>query len=82
MPRKKRDRNALAAYYNAHKNCEWCGFYNNKAVEAVEVHHIVYRSHLGGEAPENLISLCRECHWKVHGGIIKREDLMKIKEAR
>lgn len=36
----------------------------------LEVHHIVYRSQGGSDAPENLITLCHTCHTGVHKGII------------
>lgn len=37
----------------------------------LEVHHIVYRSQGGSDAPENLITLCHTCHTGVHKSIIK-----------
>ena len=36
-----------------------------------EVHHIVYRSHGGSNEANNLITLCRTCHKKIHSGDIK-----------
>ncbi len=81
MPREKRNRNVLEAYYDDNLLCEWHKFYDQSNVQAVDVHHIVYRSHLGGEEPENLISLCRECHNNVHSGNIRKSDVQKIKEA-
>lgn len=32
----------------------------------VSEHHIQYRSHLGGNEPENLISLCGVHHARIH----------------
>ncbi len=44
--------------------CRCCGQW----VEHPHLHHIVYRSHLGRHVPDNLISLCYECHFKrAHG---------------
>lgn len=33
----------------------------------LEVHHIRFRSALGDDALENLITLCFACHQKAHG---------------
>ena len=37
----------------------------------LEVHHIIFRSNGGGDSPENLITLCHDCHKKLHNGEIK-----------
>ncbi|MEA1975968.1 MAG: RNA-guided endonuclease IscB [Bacillota bacterium] len=37
----------------------------------LEVHHIVFRSNDGSDEPENLITLCKTCHDKLHDGKIK-----------
>ena len=34
----------------------------------LEVHHIIYRSHSGSDAPENLITLCSKYHKALHDG--------------
>lgn len=44
------------------KRCRWCG-----TNEALEVHHISYRSELGGHEETNLITLCFTCHKTAHG---------------
>jgi 5-methylcytosine-specific restriction endonuclease McrA len=41
--------------------CQVCGSLAN-----LEVHHIMPRSKLGDEAEENLITLCSQCHRKIH----------------
>jgi hypothetical protein len=41
--------------------CQHCG----RATE-LEVHHIRFRSALGHDEPDNLITLCSECHRDVH----------------
>lgn len=46
--------------------CQICG-----AFTQAPPHHIVYRSHLGDDTMENLITLCISCHRKVHDGKIK-----------
>ena len=34
----------------------------------LHVHHIVFRSNGGTDTPDNLITLCEECHTKIHRG--------------
>lgn len=43
--------------------CQHCG----RATE-LEVHHIRSRSALGDDNPDNLITLCSECHRTMHRG--------------
>ena len=42
--------------------------------------HIIYvvSGAGGGDTEDNLIELCGACHRKVHDGIIKKEELIKI----
>lgn len=55
-------------YLRAHPNlsnadvilCEVCD------AVAVDIHHIVFRSHGGSDNADNLIALCRQCHTKAH----------------
>lgn len=42
--------------------CRFCGATNKK----LSAHHIEYRSQGGEHVLENLISLCEECHLKIH----------------
>ena len=37
--------------------CQVCGWQRD-----LEVHHIIPRIHGGGDHPNNLVTLCRECH--------------------
>ena len=37
---------------------------------ALEVHHIIFRSNGGSDEPDNLITLCRNCHRELHSGKI------------
>jgi 5-methylcytosine-specific restriction endonuclease McrA len=41
--------------------CQFCG--SSKDLQA---HHVAYRSQLGDDALENLITLCATCHKKLH----------------
>jgi len=42
--------------------CQSCGILRN-----LEVHHKQFRSHLGENSKENLITLCSHCHSRCHG---------------
>ena len=41
--------------------CMNCGSH-----EHLEVHHVRHRSDGGSDRPDNLITLCHDCHWKHH----------------
>ena len=42
--------------------CQHCGSSRN-----LQVHHLRARNKLGDDAPENLITLCADCHARQHG---------------
>lgn len=50
--------------------CQICG-----RTQGLHNHHIIYRSHGGGDDPNNLITLCFECHDKVHRRVISIDQL-------
>jgi 5-methylcytosine-specific restriction endonuclease McrA len=41
--------------------CQYCGTMSN-----LEVHHKQFRSHMGHNSEENLITLCSTCHVSMH----------------
>ena len=41
--------------------CQSCGSMQN-----LEVHHLTFRSHSGGDVEQNLITLCATCHNRQH----------------
>jgi len=41
--------------------CQFCGSIRN-----LQVHHKTFRSHLGDDSEENLITLCHRCHGRQH----------------
>ncbi len=43
--------------------CQECGSRTN-----LEVHHQKFRSRLGDDSEDNLITLCTSCHWRRHRG--------------
>ncbi len=38
--------------------------------DILEIHHIIFRSNGGSDEPDNLITLCRNCHKELHSGKI------------
>lgn len=61
------------AYERDEGLCVLCG------LQAVEVHHIVFRSQLGTSELSNLACLCRPCHDAAHG-VKAKEIRKKLKE--
>jgi 5-methylcytosine-specific restriction endonuclease McrA len=43
--------------------CQTCGSLKN-----LQVHHKMFRSQLGDDSEENLVTLCSACHNHLHGG--------------
>jgi 5-methylcytosine-specific restriction endonuclease McrA len=41
--------------------CQACG-----GMQHLQVHHLKFRSHSGGDVEQNLITLCAECHSHLH----------------
>ena len=69
-----------AVLHRDNYTCQCCGKKNC----GLEVHHIIYRSNGGNNDETNLITLCKECHKKVHKGIIvidKKPKKMNLKHA-
>lgn len=52
-------------YFKAHPYCERC-YAEGRMTPAEEVHHRQPISRGGTHATENLMSLCRSCHNKIH----------------
>ena len=42
--------------------CQVCGSMQN-----LQLHHLQFRSHSGSDEEQNLITLCAECHERMHG---------------
>ena len=41
--------------------CQICG-----SMQQLQVHHLKFRSQSGGDEEQNLITLCAECHLRMH----------------
>lgn len=52
--------------------CEYC------EAQAVDIHHIVFKSQLGGDEVENLIALCRHHHLLAHANRDFNDSLKNI----
>lgn len=60
--------------------CQLCG----KKRTLLEVHHIIWRSRGGFDDEDNLITLCHDCHSKVHAGLLtidKKPRRLNLKYA-
>ena len=57
----KYDKLRLAVLQRDGWRCQSCGAMTN-----LEVHHQQFRSHVGQDTEENLITLCHTCHSKIH----------------
>lgn len=65
--------------------CQYCGKGANKANGIkLHVHHLTSRK-VGGDAPDNLITLCVACHKKLHKGLVelpqKKRRLKSTRDA-
>lgn len=61
--------------------CQCCGIHPDKDKEVkLHVHHLESRK-VGGNAPDNLITLCNSCHEKIHKGLIKKTEFKKRKRS-
>ncbi len=57
--------------------CQYC---KGKSKDSkLEVHHIIFRCYGGSDEPENLITLCKTCHDKLHAGKINLKRNGKVK---
>ena len=41
--------------------CQTCG-----SMQHLHMHHLKFRSHSGSDVEQNLITLCAECHARIH----------------
>jgi 5-methylcytosine-specific restriction endonuclease McrA len=49
--------------------CQNCG-----VASELQIHHIQFRSHLGDDREENLVTLCAACHRELHHAATQRSD--------
>ena len=65
---------AYAKYRDGYK-CRACGKSKHKDGVKLEVHHIIRRADGGTDVPENVVTLCHDCHEAHHKG----EKKLKLK---
>ena len=59
--------------------CQCCGAHATQKKEVrLHVHHLESRK-VGGDAPDNQVTLCESCHKKLHKGLIEAKDFKKRK---
>ena len=59
--------------------CQCCGAHStNRKDVRLHVHHLESRK-TGGDAPSNQITICEDCHKKLHKGLIPDKNLKKRK---
>lgn len=69
MPRPRRrlpSKLRLYVLYRDHFICRDCGATYGETGGKFEVHHVLPVSEGGKDSPENLITLCAECHLRRH----------------
>ena len=73
QPKEPRLRLNLEEYRQLHRKvlerdnwrCQICS-----SMQQLEVHHLRFRSHCGGDLEQNLITLCTQCHTQAHRGCV------------
>lgn len=53
--------------------CQSCGKKHTK----LQVHHIIFKSQCGSDRMDNLVTLCKECHEKIHNGELEFNKKVK-----
>lgn len=53
--------------------CRCCG---DEDLQSLTLHHVLYRSQGGGHSPDNLVTICWNCHRKVHAKILDVRRLL------
>ncbi|WP_074944300.1 RNA-guided endonuclease IscB [Succinivibrio dextrinosolvens] len=71
----------VKAYVLARDGCT-CRYCKGKSKDKVlRVHHLESRL-IGGDAPNNLVTLCDSCHTKFHKGLISLDDIKRGKSFK
>ncbi|OPX89419.1 MAG: HNH endonuclease [Pelotomaculum sp. PtaB.Bin104] len=74
IPKKTRIKDTHALKSARKKFCQVCGKYQEAGLHE---HHIKSRGAGGDDVEENLVTLCYECHTKVHAGAITLDHIVK-----
>jgi 5-methylcytosine-specific restriction endonuclease McrA len=51
--------------------------------EGLHPHHIIYKSHGGPDTMDNLVTVCHECHRRIHDGelFVRRDPLRFVNKG-
>lgn len=60
--------------------CQKC--FQKKKDPRLHVHHIVFKSHGGTNAPDNLLTLCETCHDELHCFLEAEKESLKLQKKR
>ncbi len=63
-------------YQEANSKCSFCP---ESEIASLDIHHIISREEGGSNEVDNLILVCKNCHSKIHDGIISFQDIIKKK---
>jgi len=56
-----------------------CFFNKARCSKIFQVHHVIFRSKGGTDTPENLVTVCKNCHKKIHKGLLEITTLYRNK---
>jgi hypothetical protein len=65
-------------YQQANSRCPFCGC---DEIPLLDIHHIVPRARGGPNEPSNLILSCKNCHARIHNGVISQEEVRRVKKS-
>lgn len=68
----QKDYDNVKEYVKFRDNCQ-CRQCKAKGAK-LEVHHIIHKSIGGSDRPDNLVTLCKSCHYKYHNKKLKLKD--------
>ena len=76
IPKAVRDKVLARDSYSGCPCCIWCG---RPSVDGIglHLHHVIRRSQLGKNTEDNLVTLCFDCHMKLHDGDTEIQTYVK-----
>lgn len=84
-PREREEFYQSRTWYKIRENARRRDFFICRICEnknALDGHHLTYERWGGGEEPRDILSLCRDCHDKIHEKIEDPNEEAKEKAAR
>lgn len=71
-----------AKLYTKKRDGYKCSCCSSRSIQDLTIHHIIERIDGGTDRPDNLMTVCRTCHDKIHVGVIKIKSTHKPKIFR